>query len=126
MWRSVPPFIPIARTYEKGTKKFVDRSVLPEELKQNTVDMDKNGIPDYIDGLIKSGTGGDITLLQQYSEHELEKYNIDKNGNAIPDRGDSKGSKVVSYDPATGKLQIGGLTSGNIDAINGQIDEVVR
>lgn len=126
MWRSVPPFTPLARNYEKGTKTFADHSVLPDELKQNTVDADKNGIPDYIDGLIKSGSGGDTTLLQQYSEHQLEQYNIDTNGNKIPDRGDSKGSKVVSYDPTSGKLQVGGLTSGNIDAINGQIDDVVR
>lgn len=126
MWRSVEPFTPLARNYEKGTKKFVDRSVLPEELQKNTIDTDKNGIPDYIDELIKSGKGGDASILQKFSESELAKYNIDKNGNKIPDRGDSKGSKTVSYDAATGKIQIGGLTSGNIDAINGQIDEVVR
>lgn len=52
MWRSVEPY---ARSYEKGVKKFTDRSELPEELRKNTIDLDKNGIPDYVDELIKSG-----------------------------------------------------------------------
>jgi len=83
MWRSLESAV---RTYEKGTKKFVDNSVLPEELAKNAIDEDENGIPDYIDELIKSGNGGDIDILKQYSDDELAKYNIDKNGNKIPDR----------------------------------------
>lgn len=86
MWRSIEK-----RTYEKGTKKFVDTSTLPEELQKNAIDADKNGVPDYIDDLIKSGkSGGDIDILKKYSTDQLAKYNIDKNGNKIPDRGDSK------------------------------------
>lgn len=122
MWRSVEPF---PRSYEKGNRKLVDRSVLPEELQKNGIDLDKNGIPDYIDELIKSGKG-DASLLKQYSSNELAKYNIDSNGNSIPDRVDSKGSKVVSYNASNGSIEVGGLSSGNIEAINGQIDEVVR
>lgn len=122
MWRSVEPY---ARSYHKGTRSFIDNSVLPEELRKNTIDIDKNGVPDYIDDLIKSGKG-DISLLQKYSESEMAKYNIDKNGNSIPDRGEGNGSKVVAYDPKSGKIEVGGLSSGNIDAINGQIDEVVK
>ncbi len=55
MWRSVEPFSPLARNYEKGTKKFTDNSKLPEELAKNSIDVDKNGIPDYVDDLIASG-----------------------------------------------------------------------
>lgn len=53
MWRSVEPYP--RSDYEKGTKTFTDNSVLPEELRKNAIDTDKNGIPDYIDELIKSG-----------------------------------------------------------------------
>ena len=84
MWRSIEPF---PRSYEKGTKKFKDTSVLPEELQKNAIDLDKNEIPDYIDELIKSGKG-DMSLLKNYSNDQLAKYNIDKNGNSIPDRGE--------------------------------------
>jgi hypothetical protein len=55
MWRSIEPY---ARTYEKGTKKLVDNSVLPEELQKNAIDLNKNGIPDYIDELIASSKPG--------------------------------------------------------------------
>lgn len=103
MWRSVEPY---ARNYEKGTRKLVDRSKLPEELQKNAIDLDKNGIPDYIDELIESGKG-DVSLLQKYSEMELSKYNTDKNKNSIPDRGDSKGSKVVAYNASNGSIEVG-------------------
>lgn len=103
MWRSVEPY---ARSYEKGSKKFADNSKLPEELRKNTIDLDGNGIPDYIDELIKSGKG-DASTLKKYSDAELAKYNIDSNGNSIPDRGDSNGSKVVSYNPSNGNIEIG-------------------
>lgn len=122
MWRSVEPY---ARSYEKGTKKLVDNSKLPDELLKNGIDADKNGVPDYIDELMSKGKT-DTAYLAQYAQKELNKYNIDKNGNQIPDRGDSRGSKVVSYDPSSGKIQVGGLTSGNIDAINSGIDDVVK
>jgi hypothetical protein len=52
IWRSVQPY---ARTFEKGVKKLVDTAVLPDELAKNAIDLDKNGIPDHIDELIKSG-----------------------------------------------------------------------
>jgi len=55
MWRSVEPFSPLARNYEKGTKKFIDNSVLPDEFAKNSIDLDKNGVPDYVDELVKSG-----------------------------------------------------------------------
>lgn len=55
MWRSVEPFSPLERNYEKGTKKFIDTSKLPDELAKNSIDVNKNGIPDYIDDLIASG-----------------------------------------------------------------------
>lgn len=123
MWRSVPPF---PRSYEKGKKKFRDNSELPEELRKNSIDLDKNGVPDYIDELVKSGKSDDTSLLQKYSQAELDKYNIDSNKNGVPDRGDSKGSQVVAYNPNRGSIEIGGLSSGNVEAINGQIDELVR
>ncbi len=114
MWRSVEPF---ARSYEKGSKNFIDNSVLPDSLAKNAIDLDKNGIPDYIDELIKSGKEG-TSLLKTYSDTQLGIYNTDTNGNSIPDRGDTKGSKIVSYNPSNGSIEIGGLSSGNIEAIN--------
>lgn len=83
MWRSVEPY---PRSYEKGDKKLTDNSELPEELKKNAIDLDKNGTPDYIDELIKSGKGGDVDALKKYSKEQLEKYNIDLNKNSVPDR----------------------------------------
>ena len=85
MWRSTE-----AQAYEKGTKQFTDNSKLPEELQKNAIDTDKNGIPDYIDALIKEGKAGGTDLLKEFSSTELGKYNIDKNGNKIPDRGEGK------------------------------------
>ena len=122
MWRSIPSF---PRNYEKGNKQFADNSVLPDSLSQNAIDLDSNGIPDYIDELIKSGKG-DMALLKEYSNTQLGIYNTDANNNKIPDYGDSKGSKIVSYNPINGNIEIGGLSSGNIEAINGQIDEIIQ
>lgn len=136
MWRSKANNSPLpegcsegvecSRNYEKGTKKFVDKSELPEELKKNAVDLDKNGIPDYIDELMKSGKNGDTAPLQQYSNEQLGKYNADADKNNVPDRGDSKGTKVIAYNPSNRNIEIGGLNSMNIDAIDSQIDSVVR
>lgn len=86
MWRSVEPF---PRQYRKGTKTFANTSKLPEELQKNTLDADGNGVPDYIDDLIKSGKG-DTSLLQEYNKTQLETYNKDTNNNRIPDRSDKK------------------------------------
>lgn len=84
MWRSTA-----VRQYQKGLKTFADRSELPEDLQKNTLDADGNGVPDYIDELIKSGKG-DTTLLQKYNQTQLEDYNKDTNNNRIPDRADKK------------------------------------
>lgn len=123
MWRSVEPF---PRTYEKGNKKLADRSELPEELKKNSVDTDHNGIPDYVDELMKKAKGGNTDALKAYSDEQLGKYNADSNKNGVPDRADSKGTKVIAYNPSNRNIEIGGLNSGNIEAINSQIDTLVR
>lgn len=75
---------------------------------------------------MKSGKSGDKSLLQKYSQDQLDKYNADTNKNSIPDRGDSRGSSVVAYNQSNGNIEIGGLSSGNVEAINSQIDELVR
>lgn len=82
MWRSTEPY---PRSYQKGTKQFVDNSVLPDSLAQNAIDTNNNGIPDYIDALIGSG-GTNISALKTYSNAELSAYNVDLNNNNIPDR----------------------------------------
>ena len=85
IWRSENAL----RSYAKGNKSFADNSMLPEELQKNSVDLDKNGVPDYIDDLVKSATsGGDSSVAQKYSQDKLRSYNADANGNGIPDRGE--------------------------------------
>lgn len=117
MWRSVPPY---PRSYEKGSKQFIDNAVLPDSLAQNAIDVNKNGIPDYIDTLIASGKG-DMSLLKTYSNTQLAQYSANALSNST-----SKGSKVLSYNASKGSIEIGGLSSGNVEAINGQIDEIVK
>ena len=117
MWRSVPPY---PRSYQKGTKTFVDNSILPDSLAQNAIDLNKNGIPDYIDALIASGKG-DPTLLKNYANTQLNQYTTNALANSVP-----KNSKVVAYNASNHSIEIGGLSSGNIEVINGQIDEVVK
>lgn len=118
IWRSIQPY---SRTYEKGTKVFVDNSVLPEELQKNAIDLNNNGIPDYIDELNASAealkNGGESTVLSNYASEALANFNT----NRTP----QTNTPVVSYDAATGNVQIGGLSSGKIDAINNGIDEIV-
>lgn len=124
MWRSVEPY---PRSYEKGTKKLADHSELPGDLQKNSVDLDKNGIPDYIDELLKSGKpGGNTDALKQYSAEQMAKLNVDTNKNGIPDRGDSKGKSVVAYNPSNRNIEVAGLNSQNIEAIDSQIDTMVR
>lgn len=69
-----------------------------------------------------STTGVDWKILtkQTYMLYIQGANNIDiwKGANSIPDRGDAKGSRVVSYNPSNGSIEIGGLSSGNIEAIN--------
>lgn len=120
LWRSTA-----VRSYQKGTKTFSDRSELPEELQKNTIDADGNDIPDYIDELIKSGKG-DTTLLQNYNKTQLEAYNEDTNNNRIPDRVDKKGDPLLSYDPSNKTVSIAGLSSANIDAIDSQVDDIIK
>lgn len=118
MWRSIQPY---SRTYEKGTKVFVDNSVLPEELQKNAIDLNNNGIPDYIDELNASAealkNGGESAALSSYASEALANFNA----NRTP----QTNTPVVSYDATTGNVQIGGLSSGKIDAINNGIDEIV-
>lgn len=96
IWRSVDP---APRSYQKGIKNFEDTSKLPEELEQNTIDKDKNGVPDYIDALTKSAKSSDTSLLQDYASGKLADYNKDLNNNGIPDKDDTKGNTTVQYDP---------------------------
>lgn len=64
--------------------------------------------------------------IAKYASDALSDYNKDSNSNGIPDKDDTKGDSVVTYDPNTGNVDIGGLSSSNIDAINGNIDEVMK
>lgn len=117
MWRSIQLY---PRSYKKGTKLFVDNSILPDSLAQNAIDLNKNRIPDYIDALIASGKG-DPTVLKNYANTQFNQYRTNAIANSIP-----KNSQVVSYNASNHSIEIGGLNSGNIEAINGQIDEVVK
>lgn len=121
IWRSTAK-----RQYSRGTKKFQDTSELPKELKDQSADQDGNGVPDTIDALTNAAKQGDTSLLQQYSQQTLAKQNVDGNNNGIPDKYDTKGNPVVSYNASTRTLDVGGFSAGNIDAINGQIDDVVK
>lgn len=98
MWRSVEPYL---RSYQKGSKTFVDNSVLPDSLAQNAIDLNKNGIPDYIDTLIASGKG-DASLLKTYSNTQLAQYSANAINNST-----SKGSNVLSYNASKGSIEIG-------------------
>lgn len=110
MWRSVEPY---PRSYEKGTKKFVDNSVLPPEVAQNSVDLNKNGIPDYLDAIM-----ADSGSMANYSSGALADFNANRTPPTT--------TPVVSYNQTTGEIEIGGLTSDKVDAVNSGIDEVVK
>lgn len=65
------------RDYEKTIHAPSCENTLPEEIEDNAVDTDGNGIPDYIDALI-NGTGAEnIENLQNYAEEHLNDFNSD-------------------------------------------------
>ncbi|MBW7954446.1 VCBS repeat-containing protein [Candidatus Gracilibacteria bacterium] len=65
------------RDYEKTIKTPTCEGDLPGDLEQNSVDLNKNGIPDYIDDLMNSGSGGNIDKLKDYAQENLDKVNSD-------------------------------------------------
>ena len=70
-----------SRAYEQGHTQPVcsaDRQALPDDIARNAIDLDQNGVPDYIDELYTQATGnpsGDI--LKDFAETELESLNSD-------------------------------------------------
>lgn len=60
------------------------KSKLPSELDKNSIDINNNWVPDYID-LLQSNQAE----MKKYSDNELAKLNIDSDGDWIPDKEDS-------------------------------------
>ena len=55
-----------------------DVLALPDEIAKNAVDLDQNGIPDYIDELYEQATGDPTSsILTDFAQTELNKLNSD-------------------------------------------------
>ncbi|MCH2188381.1 hypothetical protein MK079_00960 [Candidatus Gracilibacteria bacterium] len=55
-----------------------DDLALPDEIAKNAVDLDQNGIPDYIDELYEQATGDPTSsILTDFAQTELNKLNSD-------------------------------------------------
>ena len=78
-----------SKTYQKWAKAptcDVQKNKLPNNLEQNTVDTDKNWVPDYIDKLLNPS---DTTALKAYSQTQLSNMNSDSDSDGLPDDEDS-------------------------------------
>lgn len=89
------------RDYEKTIHAPSCENTLPDEIADNAVDTDGNGVPDYIDALI-NGTGAqNIDNLQDYAEEHLDDFNSDVSGDEDED------------------------FMNSLDKINGKVDEIL-
>lgn len=73
------------RLYQKWTKSPTcdeDKVKLPPELEQNTIDVDWNWIPDYIDEL---SNPNNTSWLQEYANEQLSLMYNDKDNDWVPD-----------------------------------------
>lgn len=75
IWRSIAE-----REYQEWVKEIKCESTLPDDLAKNQIDLDGNGIPDYIDELMKWWEN-----FQKYAEDELSKLLQDTDWDGIPD-----------------------------------------
>ncbi len=71
------------RGYEKTIHAPSCENNLPDELSENALDADGNGVPDYIDELLNS-TWSHL----EYANDQLAEFNKDSDGDGIPDRDD--------------------------------------
>lgn len=77
------------RTYSRWIKEPVcDDTELPDNLKNNSIDNNKNGIPDYIDELTS-----DPVSLTSYADEQLKDIYNDSDWDGIPDSEDSFNSQ---------------------------------
>ncbi|MDD2487531.1 MAG: hypothetical protein PHS92_04120 [Candidatus Gracilibacteria bacterium] len=133
-WKSVQ-----LRIYNRTTKKFTDNSELPESFKENeaklaNVDKIKSVVQNLPDSAaMKNMTNTQLDAMMatikpatDQSASDLAKYNKDSNGNGIPDREEKPGSSLISYDQDSGGMDIGGLSSLNVDQIDSQIDGIIQ
>lgn len=72
------------RTYEKEQKAGVCKNDLPDGIKENAVDTDKNGVPDYIDKLVNGASSG--STVQNYAKDKLNDFNKDTDKDGLTDR----------------------------------------
>jgi len=75
-----------SREHEKEQKVGMCKNELPDGIKENAIDLDKNGVPDYIDRLISSSSiGSDV---QNYAQDKLNDFNKDSDKDGLTDRED--------------------------------------
>ncbi len=79
----------VNRSYQKWIKAPVcdaEKSKLPPEIEQNTVDNDGNWVPDYID---KLSNPDNTEELQKYSKQKLNEMHQDNDRDWLPNEEDS-------------------------------------
>jgi hypothetical protein len=101
------------------SKTLANNERLPDALAQNQVDLNHNGVPDYIDTLTASG--GNNREFLEYSKRELASYN---DSQKVPDSNPDHAS-IVSYDSDSGEISFLGLGGNKIDSINSSIDSLL-
>ena len=74
------------RNYQKDAKNYTCENKLPDNIAKNTIDKDKNWVPDYIDELID---GKNEDAQKNYSDSSLSDLAKDSDNDWIPDREDT-------------------------------------
>jgi len=101
------------RTYIKWKTTPIceeDKLQLPDELAQNAIDENNNGVPDYIDALV----WWEQEQIADYAQGVLDDLNRDSDGDGLPD----------TVDPIPNSDQDSRDIWWEIDAINETVDEI--
>ena len=98
-----------SRNYKKWIKELScneEKSALPDAIEKNTIDLDWNWIPDYIDDLKKL----DMEKIQKFSDEWLDYMHKDSDSDWIPDREDNFDSTIdITSNLATIDEKISGI-----------------
>ncbi len=105
------------RQYQKDIKQASCKNELPDEVKDNAIDKDWNGVPDYIDELLKS-----TDAQQNYAKDNLDTFNKDSDKDWIPDKDDISTNFDDSSDDFMNSLD---LIDVNVDEIMAWIDTIL-
>ncbi len=117
-WQEVGLYKSIAvREYERTIHAPSCENTLPDEVDENAVDEDGNGIPDYIDKLL-SGENSHM----DYANDQLWEFNKDTDWDGIPDRDDTSPGYDSSQDDFMNSLNMADI---NIDKIMQWIDTIL-